>query len=374
MPLTCILTTPSSVSQRFDATDAQGSEWQRIYRVRPRPLLTCPECRSRVHAKVSRRGLRFFAHDQAQRRCSLGGETQEHLHLKRLLAQIIRSTPNWSVVIEAGPMEGDTGGWRADVLATGIEGRRIAFEVQLAPMTVADGIERAGAYERDRVEQVWLTPSNPNWALSIPTLALSGAKPVAEAQAEDFRVVRGLYRRNGGGRLEPRGGSPPLPTVIGGLLIGSYSIHELRREGKTVCAFVHTDDAPEGVTAPSWLNRFRPSAHSTLTSDLSAFERFVARELFSVRDIPSYTNATGHFKYQVIEELERRRRQIPQMLSGVDRAINRMNAQLDTYERELAAHRNSDAGFGERKDAEAALAIGRAAVDDARATLATYKL
>jgi competence CoiA-like predicted nuclease len=170
MPLTCILARPSSVSQRFDATDAQDSEWQRVYRVRPRPLLTCPECLSRVHAKVSRRGLRFFAHDQAQRGCSLGGETQEHLHLKRLLAQIIRSNPNWSVVIEAGPMEGDTGGWRADVLATGVEGRRMAFEVQLAAMTVADGIERAGVYERDRVEQVWLTPSNPSWALNIPTL------------------------------------------------------------------------------------------------------------------------------------------------------------------------------------------------------------
>jgi hypothetical protein len=51
-----------------------------------------------------------------------------------------------------------------------------------------------------------------------------------------------------------------------------------------------------------------------------------------------------------------------------------MNAQLDTYERDLAAHRHSDAGFDERKDAEAALAAGRAAVDDARATLARYKL
>jgi Competence protein CoiA-like family len=305
MPLTCNLTRPSSFSQRFDATDAQDSEWQRIYRVRPRPLLTCPECRSRVHAKVSRRGLRFFAHDQAQRGCSLGGETQAHLHLKRLLAQIIRSTPNWSVAIEAGPMEGDTGGWRADVLATGVEGRRMAFEVQLAAMTVADGIERAGVYERDHVEQVWLAPSNPSWALSIPTLAVSGAKPLAETQPEDLRVVRGLYRRNSGGSLEPRGGSPLLPMVVTGPLTGSYRIHELRAQGRTVCAFVHTDDAPEGVTAPSWVNRFRPSAHSAISSELSAFELFVARELFSVRDIPHYTNATGNFKYEVIEALER---------------------------------------------------------------------
>jgi hypothetical protein len=133
-------------------------------------------------------------------------------------------------------------------------------------------------------------------------------------------------------------------------------------------------DVPEGVTAPSWVNRFRPSAYSTLTSEISAFEHFVARELFSVWDIPRYTNATGNFKYEVIEALERRRHRVPKILSGVDRAINRINAQLDTYERELAPHRHSDAGFGEHKDVEAALATGRAAVKDARAQLDRYNL
>lgn len=83
MPLTCILTT-SDGNLPVDATAISARKWAAVHRVRPRPLLACPECGVRLHAKQSHRGLRFFAHDHANRDCSLNGETEAHRHLKRL--------------------------------------------------------------------------------------------------------------------------------------------------------------------------------------------------------------------------------------------------------------------------------------------------
>ncbi|MGZ4173661.1 MAG: hypothetical protein ACXVQR_04195 [Solirubrobacteraceae bacterium] len=45
--------------------------------------------------------------------------------------------------------------WRADVLARGPESRRIAFEIQLAPMTAAVGRERVADYDADGMESFW---------------------------------------------------------------------------------------------------------------------------------------------------------------------------------------------------------------------------
>lgn len=63
-------------------------------------------------------------------------------------------------MIEAQPASGDHGGWRADVLAVTPDGKRFAFEAQLAAMTAAEGIERTERYQRDQIETVWFTTKN----------------------------------------------------------------------------------------------------------------------------------------------------------------------------------------------------------------------
>jgi len=39
-----------------------GQAWETAWKVRPPAPLACDECRHPMHAKVSRNGLRFFAH------------------------------------------------------------------------------------------------------------------------------------------------------------------------------------------------------------------------------------------------------------------------------------------------------------------------
>lgn len=222
MPLTCIQTTKTGGLARLDVTELRGEEWSALHRVRPRPLLSCPECGGRLHAKQSHKGFRFFAHDHANRGCSLTRETEEHQHLKRLVADLVRSEVGWESIIEAGPDDGDQGGWRADVLARGPKGRRIAFEVQLAPMTAAVGRERAAVYDADKVESIWITPANPQWVMRIPSLAIRAPDQLTEVDAGQIRVVRGIYQLGGTRRLEPRGGNPPLSRIVTGLLTGEY--------------------------------------------------------------------------------------------------------------------------------------------------------
>jgi hypothetical protein len=110
----------------------------------------------------------------------------------QLVAELIRSHEGWTATIEADADAGDHGGWRADVLASGPEGRRIAFEIQLAPMTAAVGRERAARHGRDRVESIWLTPDNPQRAMKIPTLAVSSLKPDAGLLSSGYRRLKEL--------------------------------------------------------------------------------------------------------------------------------------------------------------------------------------
>lgn len=78
-----------------------------------------------MHAKVSPRQLRFFAHDAAREECPLNGETPDHRLLKSAIAAAVRAA-GWNAVLEA---EGPQRRWRADVLATSPDGRRrVAWE------------------------------------------------------------------------------------------------------------------------------------------------------------------------------------------------------------------------------------------------------
>ena len=163
MPLTAL-----SRGEVIDATICSDDEFARVHRVRPRALLLCRECGASVHAKESKYGLRFFAHDRQQSECASAGESPEHRALKYWIAGVVRRL-GWAALPEEGPRSGDIGLWRADLLAVNADGvRRVAFEVQLASMTAAEGAERTERYKRDHIETVWITTRHAPWLLAIP--------------------------------------------------------------------------------------------------------------------------------------------------------------------------------------------------------------
>jgi competence protein CoiA len=135
----------------IDATACTDRDWEAVHKVSPRAPLRCRACAHPMHAKVSPRGTRFFAHDRKVPDCPAAGETPTHRLLKGMLADAIR-TAGWSAAVEATPGSGDVGGWRADVLAIdATTGRRVAFEVQLAALTIADARSRTARYSADEI-------------------------------------------------------------------------------------------------------------------------------------------------------------------------------------------------------------------------------
>jgi competence protein CoiA len=129
-----------------------------------------------MHAMVSRKGLRFFAHDVRPEACSSQGEGPEHRDLKRRVADAIRAAGG-QALIEALPLPSDRGGWRADVLAVGLDGRRVAFEVQLAVMSVDEGASRTKRYAADRIATVWITTKHAHWMSCLPPMRLLSPDP-----------------------------------------------------------------------------------------------------------------------------------------------------------------------------------------------------
>ena len=166
-------------------TDPLGADlpWSAVHRVRPRAPLSCRECGHGLHAKLSPRGLRFFAHDPAAPECSLTGETIAHRLLKVQLASAIRDA-GWYAQLEVA---GD--GWRADVLATSPDGtRRMAWEAQLAQITLDDLRARTARMEASGVDVCWVTDRARPWLGRIPSVQV--APP--EEREDPTEVVGGL--------------------------------------------------------------------------------------------------------------------------------------------------------------------------------------
>ncbi|GAA1983132.1 hypothetical protein GCM10009754_70270 [Amycolatopsis minnesotensis] len=142
-----------------------------MHKVRPRIALRCRECGHGVHAKVSPRGLRYFAHDPGRPPdCAWLNESLEHHQLKLALATAVRAT-GWGAELE---VTGPDGAWRADVLATSPDGtRRIAWEAQLSPITDDDIRHRTLRYQADDVEVCWVSPTWPPWLGVVPSVRVA---------------------------------------------------------------------------------------------------------------------------------------------------------------------------------------------------------
>lgn len=165
---------------------AEGLKWSDVHRVRPRAPLSCRECEHGLHAKVSRGGMRFFAHDAGAPECGLAGESLAHRLLKIELASAIRAS-GWYAELEVAGS-----GWRADVLAASPDGAiRMAWEAQLAPATADDLTERTARMAADAVEVCWVTDKDRPFIGHVPSVRIQSASRGEGLSSEPARSVQG---------------------------------------------------------------------------------------------------------------------------------------------------------------------------------------
>ncbi|MGW8702348.1 competence protein CoiA family protein [Streptomyces eurythermus] len=145
-----------------------GLAWEAVYRARPRPALACTQCGGPMHAKVSPRGGRFFAHDRRSPACAGAGETEEHRSLKRALAAAARQAGHRAQL----EVTASHGGWRADVLVTSAGDRRTALEAQVSSAPVDDVVVRTRRYRDDGIAVVWFTHRAARWLAHVPAARL----------------------------------------------------------------------------------------------------------------------------------------------------------------------------------------------------------
>lgn len=159
---------------RIDATLpdlGRGLTWDQVHKTRPRVPLRCPECGHGVHAKVSARKLRYFAHDPGRpANCAWLNESLEHHLLKLELATAIRAA-DWHAELEVRAPDGT---WRADVLASSHDGtQRVAWEAQLSPITDNDIQERTERYWAEGLGVCWVSPGGKApWIGNVPSIAV----------------------------------------------------------------------------------------------------------------------------------------------------------------------------------------------------------
>lgn len=159
---------------RLDATLPDlgcGWKWGAVHRVRPPAPLICPECGHGMHAKVSRLGLRYFAHSPGSPTCTLAEESMAHHLLKLELAQAAREA-GWTAELE---VSGPDGRWRADVLAsTAKHHRRVALEAQLANITADEIQARTNRMSSYGVTSCWFSDrSRIPWLGAVPSVRLA---------------------------------------------------------------------------------------------------------------------------------------------------------------------------------------------------------
>ncbi|MFD5063829.1 competence protein CoiA [Streptomyces sp. NPDC058394] len=169
-----------------------GHSWEAVWKTSPSAPITCDECGHAMHAKTSRKGLRFFAHAPGAPTCALALESVAHHLLKLELANAARDAGAHAELEVRGPH----GTWRADVLVTDPAGAwKTALEAQLAPITDADIAARAATMRADGVTSIWFSDRpRPPWLGTVPSARLErpdGAKHLA--------VAEGLVKFTGSG-------------------------------------------------------------------------------------------------------------------------------------------------------------------------------
>ena len=143
-----------------------------------------------MHAKVSRNGLRFFAHAPGAPNCALALETLAHHLLKLELPNAARDAGAHAEMEVRGP----DGTWRADVMASDHGGTwRMALEAQLSPITDDDITARTERMRADGVTSIWFSDRpRPPWLGVVPSVRL--ARP---DDGQGLVVAEGLVKFDG---------------------------------------------------------------------------------------------------------------------------------------------------------------------------------
>jgi competence protein CoiA len=167
-----------------------GQRWDAVWKVRPTAPLTCDECGHPMYAKVSRNGLRFFAHAPDAPNCALALETLAHHLLKLELANAARDAGAQAELEVRGP----DGTWRADVLASDHGGTwQMALEAQLSPITAADITARTERMRADGVTSIWFSDqARPTWLGTVPSARLAWRD-----DGQCLLIAEGLVRFDG---------------------------------------------------------------------------------------------------------------------------------------------------------------------------------
>ncbi|WP_205327072.1 hypothetical protein [Glycomyces sp. YM15] len=178
----------------LDLTDFELDDvptwWPQVHRAKP--PLTCRTCRAPMTAVQNlnnRWRKRFFKHlaaEQAAPDCWLRkSESEEHFFLKHELARRIREFPEWTADVEHSGKD-----WRADVLAEGTNGRRIAFEVQLSPASIAEISDRTARYADAGVDVCWVTDNRAaTWFGTVPSILIQPGKHFGKTVADGVREL-----------------------------------------------------------------------------------------------------------------------------------------------------------------------------------------
>lgn len=204
MPLVATL-----AGERVVSVDLTQDEWDSLkkrYRAGEPLLMSCGQPGS---ARVSSRGLKFFAHKKGAD-CDMheGGETAEHLELKSLLVKAAKAA-GWEAELEVPSPQRD---WIADVMVTKGE-RRIALEVQWSRQGSEDFVRRQERYEADGVECIWfVAPKNSDNAGTVPSHTIGGA---SGAWHIPIRTTLDRYSRT----------ELPFEDAVVHILRGDYRVH-----------------------------------------------------------------------------------------------------------------------------------------------------
>ena len=163
--------------EQTDASQLDASAWNSLRNSRPRIELGC--CRAKGFMRTSRLGTPHFIHAKKSDVCATGPESDEHLALKSVVANAIREA-GWIADVEAIDQNGR---WRADVMARR-NSARIAFEIQLSPITSSEFHRRQDAYAASNVRGCWFYGpkafgASPPVNLEAPLFSIGAAGNVA---------------------------------------------------------------------------------------------------------------------------------------------------------------------------------------------------
>jgi hypothetical protein len=143
----------ASDGAEIEAFSVDPAEWD-VMRMQPRGAFAMIGTNWPAVLKRSIRGTQFFAHASGYQGVRPEPESEQHLLAKVMIARGLRAD-GYTALVECPGISGDGDSWGADVLCE-TNGRRIAFEVQLAQQTLEQYEGRTAAYARSGVECVWL--------------------------------------------------------------------------------------------------------------------------------------------------------------------------------------------------------------------------